>query len=131
MKFLVNIGGWTFIIQTIIPFGWMRPKTPLFSLLKYEKKKKRKSQIMYKLIFNKKIGRLFKNRKRIRTWYLLAQQINIKQMLKYPTIFENSGVKNLKHGSFLLNINLYIICDFLFLFFSYFRGLKKGVYDRI
>ena len=32
--------------------------------------------------------------------------------------------------SFLLNINLYIICDFLFIF-SYLKGLKRGVLGRI
>ena len=55
----------------------------LFSPLKYKKK----SQIMYKCIFNKKLGMLFKNRKRGRTWHHLALQINTKQMLKYLTIF--------------------------------------------
>ena len=32
--------------------------------------------------------------------------------------------------SFLLNMNLYIICVFLFIF-SYFKGLKRGVFGRI
>ena len=50
-------------------------ENPLFSPLKYEKMK-RKTQILYKFIFNKKLGMLFKNRKRIRTWHFLALQIN-------------------------------------------------------
>ena len=65
-------------------------ENPLFSPLKYEKMK-RKSQIMYRFIFNKKLWMLFKNRKCIRR-HFLALQINTKQMLKYLTIFQNAGI---------------------------------------
>ena len=54
---------------------------PLSSSLKY-KKMKRKTQIMHKFIFIKKLGMLFKNRKHIRTRHFLALQINTKQMFK-------------------------------------------------
>ena len=67
---------------------------------------KKKSQIMYKFIFNKKLVMLFKNRKRIRTRLFLALQIHTKQMLKYLTIFQNSGFLNLKH-------DIYFIINFL------------------
>ena len=60
---------------------------------------------MYKFIFNKKLGMLFKNRKRIRTWHFLALQINTKQMLKYLTIFQNSGFLNLKHDRCVITVN--------------------------
>ena len=75
MRFFLNIVVCTLIIRTAKPFAKMRPKTPYFSPLKYEKMK-RKTQIMYKFIFNKKLGMLFKNRKRISTWHFLALQIN-------------------------------------------------------
>ena len=83
----VNIGVCTFIIRTAL-----NATKTLFSPLKYEKIK-RKSQTMYKFIFNKKLWMLFKNRKRIRTQHFLALQINTKQMLKYLTILQNSCIK--------------------------------------
>ena len=52
---------------------------------------------MYEFIFNKKLGMLFKNRKRISTRHFLALQINTKQLLKYLTIFQNFGILILKH----------------------------------
>ena len=64
-----------------------------------------KTQIMYEFIFNKKLGMSFKNRKRIITWHFLAPQINTKQMLKYLTIFQNSGFLNLKHDRFVITVN--------------------------
>ena len=56
---------------------------------------------MYKFIFNKKLWMLFKNRKHVRTLHFLALQINTKQMLKYLTIFQDSGFLNLKHDGLL------------------------------
>ena len=82
----------------------MRPKTPFFNPLKYEKMK-RKTQIMYEFIINKKLGMLFKNQKRVRTLHFLALQINAKQMLKYLTIFQNSGFLNLKHDRCVITVN--------------------------
>ena len=63
MRFLLNIGVCTLIIRTEMPFAWMRPKIPLFSFLKYEKMK-RKSQVIYKLIFNKKTGDVIQRKKK-------------------------------------------------------------------
>ena len=79
-------------------------KSFLQFIIKY-KQMKRKSQIMYKFIFNKKLGMLFKNRKRIRARRFLALQINTKQLTKYLTIFQNSGILILKRDRYVITVN--------------------------